>query len=212
MARDSTEWMRVLCECGVAPATAAKWAPVFESEITDDTFNKGDSEVPLFLAQVLHESGMLEQLRENLNYSAGRISEIGMTFKPGTRWRAAASKALTLGRNPVAFAEHMYGGRFGNDEPGDGYTYRGRGLMQITFKDNYRRVGDLLDVDLVGNPDLLEKPSMALRAAIAIWEADVPDSAIESASAADETKAINGGTIGLAHRQALLDLATQVLA
>lgn len=212
MARDAAEWQRVLCECGVHPATAQRWASVFADEIGDDTFNKGDREVPLFVPQVLHESGMLERLTENLNYSAGRISEIGMTFKPGTRWRAAVPKAIELARNPRAFAEHMYGGRYGNTQPGDGYKYRGRGLMQITFRDNYRRIGELIGQDLVEMPELLEQPHYALQAAIAIWEADVPDSAIDTEDVGDETQAINGGQMGKRERQLLADLCMRVMA
>jgi putative chitinase len=211
MARDAAEWLRVLGECGVRHSVAERWAPVFAAEITDDTFSAGDAEVPVFLAQFLHETGMLEHLEENLNYSAGRISEIGMASKPGTRWRSLVPRALELGRNPRGFAEAVYGGRMGNDEPGDGWKFRGRG-GQITGKNNYRRIGDLMGIDLLADPDLLIDPTYALRSFIVLWEADVPDEAIDTADVTDETLAVNGGVIGKKERQRLADLCVRVCA
>lgn len=211
MARDAEEWQRLLCECGVATSTAERWAPVFADQIQDDTFSAGDAEVPLFLAQFLHETQMLEKLEENLNYSAGRITEIGMASRPGSRWRSLVPRALELGRNPRAFAEAVYGGRMGNDEPGDGWKYRGRG-GQVTGKTNYQRVSDMTGYDYMADPDALLKPEHALRTFIALWEADVPDSAIDTPSVADETVAINGGHIGEKERQRLADLCQRVFA
>lgn len=208
MARDSDQWQRALCECGVAHPTAAKWAPHFAEQIGDSTFSMGDEELPMFLAHFLHETDMLERLEENLNYSAGRITEIGMTFKEGTRWRSAVPKAMELARNPRGFAEFMYGCRFGNDEPGDGYKYRGRGAG-VTFKDNYRKVGALMGVDLVADPDQLAQPAVAIQAFVAYWESRVNDADMHDCKSV--TIEVNGGTIGLKKREELTALAQQVL-
>ena len=64
---------------------------------------------------------------------------------------------------PVAVGDLIYGGRMGNTEPGDGYKYRGRGFIQITGKDMYNRVGKLIGVDLVNNPDLANQPEIAAK-------------------------------------------------
>lgn len=209
MARDATEWLRVLSECGVHYSTAQRWAPILAEEITDTTFSSGDRETPIWLAHLMHETGMLEKLEESLNYSAGRITEIGMKSKQGSRWRAAVPKAMELARNPRGFAEHMYGGRYGNDEPGDGYKYRGRG-PQITFKDNYRKVGEWMGVDLIADPDLLLKPRWAIRAWIAYWENRVKDETLHNNRLV--TLEVNGGDFGLKERAHLTDLAQQVMA
>jgi putative chitinase len=208
MVRDSIEWLRVLAEVGVIPDTAARWADHFAQEIKEDTFSLGEQELPQFLAHFLHETTMLERMEESLNYSAGRIIEIGMNFKPGTRWRSAVPKAMELARNPRGFAEFMYGGRYGNDAPGDGYKYRGRGAG-VTFKDNYRWLGNLLGVDLVADPDLLSKPQWALKAFIAYWENRVDDRTVNDVR--EVTLEVNGGDIGIKERKRLTALAQQVM-
>ena len=73
-----------------------------------------------------------------------------------------------LKADPVAFFNFVYGGRFGN-APGtdDGFKYRGRGPFQLTFKDNYKRIGDAIGQDLVGNPDLANDPVIGAQTAVA---------------------------------------------
>ncbi len=83
----------------------------------------------------------------------------------GTRVKSLTEQQLTtLKANPVAFFDFLYGSRYGNSAT-EGYKYRGRGLNQITFKDNYKAIGKLIGVDLVNNPDLLNDPKIAAAAA-----------------------------------------------
>ena len=96
---------------------------------------------------------------------------------------------------PEKLAELMYGGRNGNDQPGDGYTYRGRGYMQLTGKANYKDAGDALGVDLVKHPELAAEPQNASKIATWYWENKVPEAAHSDVRAA--TAAINGGYNGL---------------
>src|SRR5215510_6840992 len=113
-----------------------------------------------FIAQVAHESGGFRRFVENLNYSAERIAQI---------WPRLASRAQELAHKPEALANAAYGDRIGNgpESSGDGWRYRGRGLIQLTGKDNYRAAGSALDIDLVISPQRAAEPADAVR--IAFW-------------------------------------------
>ena len=188
------DWLTILTACGVRPATAERWAPVFEAEIGPNTFSAGDAEIDDFLGQVLHESAMLERVEEGLTYTtAERICPVWPRRFP------TAADAQPFVRNPVGLANRVYGGRMGNTDAGDGWKYRGRGLLQVTGRINYAQVGKALGVDLLANPDLLAQPVTALRASIAWWEGNVPDSAM--GDIVKVTKRVNGGTVGLQHRE-----------
>lgn len=148
-----------------------------------------------FFAQIAHESGGLTIREENLSYSAKRMTEVW----PGRYPTVAA--AAPYAKNPEALANHTYGGRMGNNKTGDGWRYRGRGLMQVTGKNEYRRIGRLIGVDLEGNPDLALDGSVAVKAAAAIF-ADYGCCAMaDKGNIKGITKRINGGYTGLADRQ-----------
>lgn len=198
------DWNAILTQLGVKPITAQNWAPIFAATIKDGTFSAGDAEIDDFLGQILHESAMLERLTENLNYSAERLMAVWPSRFP------THAGAQLYARNPQKLAEKVYGGRLGNDEPGDGARYIGRGLLQVTGKDNYRAVGKVLGLDLVRFPDLLSSPTIALQASIAWWEGNVPDAAM--GDIVKVSKRVNGGTVGLADRQKLTGEAGEALA
>ena len=196
-----SQWNDILIQCQVRPVTAAKWADVFANCFLSNTFSRHD-EIDDFLGQILHESGMLERLEENLNYSAEGLMRTWPT-------RFNAETAASHARDAVKIANKVYGGRLGNDEPGDGWKYRGRGLLQVTGKANYKAVGDALGIDFVSNPDMLAQPEWALKSAIAWWEGNIPDAII--GDTVRVSKRVNGGTIGLDHRIALTDKAGDAL-
>lgn len=202
--RTASDWNRILVQCQVKPLTAAKWAAVFAGEIRPGTFSAGDSEVDDFLGQILHESGRLEILSENLNYSAPRMMQVWPKRFP------TLSAAQALAFKPEALANTVYGGRLGNTSPGDGWRFRGRGLLQVTGRDNYVTLGKALGIDLVGNPDMLAEPAIALRASIAWWEKNVPDAVM--GDVVRVTKRVNGGTTGLDDRIAMTNAAKKGLA
>ncbi len=151
-----------------------------------------------FLAQVGVESGGLTRLEENLNYTT---PERLMAVWP-TRFRTAADAAPCV-RNPQALANKVYANRMGNTLPGDGWRYRGRGLKQLTGKDNYAAYTMACDVDALSNPDLLLQPEHAADSAAWFW---VSNGCAELASKRDWTaltRRINGGLTCLADRVAL---------
>lgn len=209
--RTPEDWKRILIGCGVKKATAERWAQAFADEVTADKFSAGESELDDFLGQILHESGMLEYMTENLNYSADRIRQLARASGPGTRWYSLLDRADELARNPEGFANALYSNRMGNGDEasGDGYRYRGRCPIGLTFKDNYEWIGDRIGNDLVSMPELIEQPHFALQATVDFWEGRVPDSAL--GDIIKVTKRINGGTIGIADRQAITSKARMVL-
>ena len=106
-----------------------------------------------------------------------------------------------------------YEGRIdlGNLQPGDGYRYRGRGLLQVTGRDNYRRTGLALGMDLESFPDLLAEPGLASRSAACFWQAHNLNVFADSGAFETLTRRINGGINGLADRQRLWAAAQDAL-
>lgn len=157
-------------------------------------------ELANFMGQVGHESFGLTRLEEGFRYThgIGQISVVSARRHGIDRLESARVEALH-GR-PEELAELMYGGRMGNNNPGDGYRYRGRGYIQLTGKNTYRQIGDAMGLDLVNQPDLVSSPEYATRIAIAYWKINVPPEAREDVPAA--THAINNGINGLADRTA----------
>lgn len=107
-----------------------------------------------------------------------------------------------------------YEGRLdlGNTEPGDGPRFRGRGLLQITGRANYRACGDALGVDLLAQPDLLEQPVPAARSAGWFWETRGLNEFADKGAFLLITKRINGGTRGWSERWAYYETAREALA
>ncbi|RTR29081.1 glycoside hydrolase family 19 protein [Deinococcus radiophilus] len=171
-----------------------------------------------FLAQLGHESGFLPQ-GENLNYSASGLANTwphrysnGKRDARG-RW-LPNSLALQLHRKPQAIADHCYANRMGNGSPasGDGWRYRGRGLIQLTGRANYAETGARLGINLVQEPDLLLQPTYSAMAAGDFWTARGLNALADRDDVLGITRRINGGTNGLPHRQQLLAKAKRVLA
>jgi putative chitinase len=204
MKRIAPEWYRILVACNVKPMTAAIWSEIFAACVSEATFSAGDEDLRNFLGQALHESAMLEKLEEGLSYSAERLTKVWPRRFP------SIAAARPYEHNPEALANKVYGGRLGNTAPGDGWRYRGRGVMQVTGKDNYALVQRVTALPVLGNPDLLAQPLPALQAAIAWWERGVPDSVLHDPE--QVTEAVNGGRNGLEHRIALTNLTTRVLS
>ncbi|HFS0815193.1 glycoside hydrolase family 19 protein [Pseudomonas aeruginosa] len=169
--------------------------------------------VAAFLAQVGHESSQLTRLVENLNYSAR-----GLAATWPSRYRGADGKpnalALNLARHPQAIANNTYASRNGNgdDASGDGWRYRGRGLLQITGRLNYCAAGAGLGLPLEAEPELLEQPEFAALSAAWWWASHGLNELADRGEFAAITRRINGGTNGLEERLALWERAKAVLS
>lgn len=111
-------------------------------------------------------------------------------------------------------AQSRYEGRkdLGNVQPGDGYKFRGRGLIQTTGRYNFEATGKALGVDLLSNPEALAQPTLAARSAAWFWKTKGLNQIADRGDNLAATKRINGGTNGLAERQALYAAALQALA
>ncbi|WP_296698779.1 glycoside hydrolase family 19 protein [Algoriphagus sp.] len=154
-----------------------------------------------FLAQLSHESGGLKYIQENLNYSAqGLRSVFGKYFK-------TMEIAEAYARKPEKIANRVYANRIGNgdEQSGDGWRYRGRGLIQLTGKANYQRFAQDYSIDCVNNPDLLLDPKIALISACWFWKKHNINVYADSDDIHMVTKRINGGLNGLLNRQTYLD-------
>lgn len=166
-----------------------------------------------FLAQIGHESGQLRRLVENLNYSAAGLAATW----PG-RFRASDGQpnplAKRLARLPESIANHVYADRLGNGPAatGDGWRYRGRGLIQLTGRDNYRACGSAIGADLLAAPDLLEQAEWAAMSAAWFWSSSGLNELADAGRFEDITRRINGGTHGQPQRLALWRAGQEVLA
>lgn len=148
------------------------------------------------MAQVSHECGAGDEVVENLNYSAEGLMKTWPT-------RFDSSKASTFAHQPQKIANEVYNGRMGN-RPGtdDGWNYRGRGGTQTTGRDAYQRLGSIMALDLVNNPDLVNAPKVFLECAVAdfVKLCDCLPYA-EKDDVVMVTRKLNGGEIGLAERK-----------
>lgn len=151
-----------------------------------------------FMGQVTVECQDGTRFSENLSYrNAWRLMRVYETHFP-----TLASAEPYLGQ-PQKLADLVYGGRYGN-VPGtdDGWRYRGRGLIQVTFRSNYQGLGLLTGLDLVDNPDLALDPAHALMVAGAFWARAGCNGSADGDSVIQVTKRINGGLNALQDRVA----------
>ena len=160
-----------------------------------------------FLAQAMQETGSFTVLRESMNYSAKRMLEIFGVGKHTAR--VTRAEAAALAHQPEAIAERVYGlgnprkaPELGNTEPGDGFRYRGNGILQTTGRGNHRRMGLACGVDFEGNPNLVTAPEHALKPALQEWTEGNLNTFADRNDIRTITLRINGGLNGFPERQA----------
>lgn len=192
---------RILLAMGVRPETAGLFAPHLFDAATK--WEVSVAALPMFLAQLAHESRMFKDMSENMNYANAR--QIRRTWP---KRFANNSAAVAFVRHPIRLANFVYADRLGNGDAAslDGWKYRGRGLIQVTGRDNYRAAGEALGLPLLEEPELLEEPVHAADAAGWFWKQRDLNRLASNINAC--TRRINGGLNGLPDRIRLYELAS----
>ena len=158
-----------------------------------------------FIGQCQHESGNFKVLQENLNYSAEGLMKTWPSRFP------TKEIADQYARNPEKIAGKVYNGRLGNTSEEEAAKYLGRGLIQLTGKENYANCGSGLGVDLVGHPNWLLDPKYATLSAGWFWNKKGLNDLADTGDYETMTKRINGGTLGLDDRKAKIAKAREIL-
>jgi putative chitinase len=165
------------------------------TEILPDYGITTPKRVAAFIAQAAHESGNFTALQENLNYRAETLSKVWPSrFPPNVAGQYA--------HNPEAIANRAYGGRMGNgpEETGDGFKYCGRGLIQLTGKDNYQAFADSMECGLDEVANYMHTFEGAVQSACWFWESNNLNKWADAGDIKTMTKIINGGYLGLEDR------------
>jgi putative chitinase len=153
-----------------------------------------------FLAQCCHESNNFKVLEENLNYSAEGLNKIFPKY-----FIKSGRDAAKFAKQPEKIANIVYGGRMGNgdEKSGDGYRYRGRGVIQLTGKDNYTAFGRDANVNRTPEQviEYLSTKRGALASAAWYWNSRNLNDVADTGDIVKMTKLVNGGTIGLEDRK-----------
>lgn len=182
-----------------------------------DMFKKYDITTPNriagFMAQCAHESADFTALEENLNYSADALTRVfGRYFGPGKR------NPAEYARNPEKIANYVYqdefrskAGQMGNTQPGDGWKFRGRGIKQLTGRNNYTAFGKSVGMTAEEAAEYVATKKGALESACWFWATNKVDRFADADDIVGMSKKINGGTIGLDDRKARYARAKSLL-
>jgi len=171
------------------------WYHALEQLLDDYEINT-PQRVAAFIAQCAHESGNFVFIKENLNYKAASLQKVFPKYFPN------ADIAAQYANRPEMIANRVYANRMGNgpEESGDGYRYCGRGLIQLTGKDNYTFFAGSLDITVEEAAEYLTTFEGAAQSACWFWESNNLNALADRGDILTLTKRINGGTIGLEDR------------
>jgi putative chitinase len=163
--------------------------------------------VAAFIAQCAHESGNFKFLKENLNYKAASLMKVWPRYFP------TMEIAQQYAGKQEMIANRAYGGRMGNgpEATGDGWRFCGRGLIQLTGRNNYQAFADSIETNINDIPAYLQTFEGAVQSACWFWENNNLNQWADSGDILTLTKRINGGTLGLADRQKHYQHALHVL-
>ena len=182
----------------------AKWL-----EPLNNVFTKYEINTPVrqaaFIGQCAHESNNFKVLQENLNYSAEGLMKTWPSRFP------TKEVADQYARQPAKIAGKVYNGRLGNTSEEEASKFLGRGLIQLTGKENYDNCGKALGADLVNQPNLLAEPHYAAMSAGWFWNKKGLNTLADAGDFETMTKRINGGLIGLDDRKAKITKALSIL-
>ncbi len=200
--------IEMLKEMGVSAGDAEQYIGDLEELLPNYGIANSRDRLAHFFSQVLHESGCMRFDMENLNYSSKALCAVfGKYFK-------TKKQADTYARKPEKIANKVYANRMGNgsESSGDGWKYRGRGLIQLTGKNNYHAFAKW-----IGDDNILEEPDLvaseyAVHSAVFYWDKNKLNEIADQDDVKIMTKRVNGGYNGLAHRRELLNKAHSLLA
>jgi predicted chitinase len=171
---------------------------LFQAKKAVSEYTSDPKQQAMIMANFDHESDGFKADSEGLSYSIGRLKKMSAGGQVRALKGLSDEQLSGLANNPEKLGNTMYGGRMGNDQEGDGYKFRGRGAIQLTGKDNYKRIGDAIGVDLVSNPDLLSDPAISAKASIEYLKQNKASNlALEAGDSVAFRKSINGSSIGL---------------
>lgn len=190
----------------------SEWCKVLNAALPKYEINNA-RRIASFISQCAHESRDFTALEENLNYSQQALERVfPRYFGPGKQ------NAAEYARNPEKIANYVYmdehrskAGALGNVQPGDGWRFRGRGLKQLTGRNNYARFAAAYDMTADQASDWIETKEGALASALWFWDTNKLNPIADTGDVAALTKRINGGDIGLADRQHRYNVAMQAL-
>lgn len=178
------------------------------NEILPDYDITSVQRVACFLGQTQHESGNYRAVRENLNYKAEGLIKIFGSHFPG-----GLAEAKQYEHNQERIANRIYANRMGNgsEESGDGFKFRGRGLIQLTGRENYQFFADSIGESVDDIPTFLETFEGAVQSACYFWEASKLNALADAMDIKQMTRVINGGYLGLEERTQHIQNAITIL-
>jgi putative chitinase len=182
-----------------------------------EVFPKYDIDTPQrvagFIAQCAHESGEFRTLEENLNYSPEQLLKVFPRY-----FGAGKRDPNAYARNPEKLANYVYmdefrskTGQMGNTQPGDGYRFRGRGLKQLTGRNNYTAFGKTVGMTAEQAAEYVVTEKGAIESACWFWDTKKLNAVADAGDIVKMTKIINGGNIGLADRTRRWEAALKIL-
>jgi predicted chitinase len=199
--------IELLKEMGVSDSDAEQYIHHLEEVLP--RYGIADSRLRLahFFAQVLHESGCMRFDMENLNYSSNTLTKVFGAYFP------TQEEADAYAGQPEKIANRVYANRMGNrgETSGDGWKYRGRGLIQLTGRSNYKAFAEWVgDKRILDQPDLVAS-EYAVHSAVFFWDKHNLNRIADKDDVVGLTKRVNGGENGLAHRRELFNKANGLL-
>ena len=186
-----------------------QWHHALEQLLPDYEINT-PKRIAAFIAQCAHESAGFTALKENLNYKAATLRKIFPKYFPDD---ALANRYASMPNKQEAIANKVYANRMGNgpEESGDGYRFCGRGLIQLTGRDNYSWFAASLGISVEEASEYLQTFEGAAQSACWFWETNKLNQWADAGDILTLTKRINGGTIGLEDRKKHYEHALHVL-
>lgn len=202
----SFELLKSVCQ-GTKDEIINKYIEPLSQTCSHFEIDTNEKRLAAFIAQIAHESGGFIFVSENLNYSAERLTVVFKKYFP------TLESAQAYHRRPSMIASKVYANRMGNgdEESGDGWKFKGRGLIQLTGKNNYESFAKSIGVDLDEAVEYLETPEGACASAGWFWDMRTLNRLADQGDFLRITKIINGGTHGLEDRIKRYEIALNFL-